>query len=303
VTDTHISPAPATQRGLNALPPIPENAEPLARSAGQALAQHWPEYLMEGAELGIFMISACVFTALLEYPGSPVLRLIPNAFVRNALIGLAMALTAVSIIYSAWGKQSGAHMNPAMTLTFFRLGKMEPWDAFFYVIAQFAGGVAGVAIASLILGMLVAHPTVNYAVTRPGPLGVKVAFVAEVLISFVLLLTVLTVSNNKKLARFTGLFGGMLIASYITFEAPLSGMSMNPARTFGSASLARSFDALWLYFLAPPIGMLAAAEVYVRLRSVRAVHCAKYHHNNDKRCIFRCRFAELEDSKTLKTAQ
>ena len=126
---------------------------------------------------------------------------------------------------------------------------------------------------------------------------------AEVLISFVLLLTVLTVSNNKKLARHTGLFGGMLIASYITFEAPLSGMSMNPARTFGSAFLAKSFDALWLYFLAPPIGMLAAAEVYVRLRSVRAVHCAKYHHNNDKRCIFRCRFAELENPHTLGIAE
>src|SRR5437763_13538220 len=106
-----------------------------------------------------------------------------------------MALTAVSIIYSGWGKQSGAHMNPAMTLTFFRLGKIEPWDAFFYVIAQFAGGVAGVAIAALFLGMLVAHPSVNYAVTRTGPLGVKVAFVPEVVTSFVLLLTILTVFN------------------------------------------------------------------------------------------------------------
>ncbi len=243
---------------------------------------------MEGAELGIFMISACFFTALLEHPASPALRLIPNSFVRNALIGLAMALTAVSIIYSRWGKQSGAHMNPAMTLTFFRLGKIEPWDAFFYVIAQFLGGVFGVAVASLLLGMVVAHPSVNYAITRPGPLGVKVAFVAEVLISFVLLLTVLTVSNNKKLARYTGLFGGMLIASYITFEAPF---------------LARSFDALWLYFVAPPIGMLAAAEVYVGLRSIRAVHCAKYHHNNDKRCIFRCRFAELQNPRTLGTTE
>lgn len=256
---------------------------------------------MEGAELGIFMISACFFTALLEHPASPALRLIPNSFVRNALIGLAMALTAVSIIYSGWGKQSGAHMNPAMTLTFFRLGKMEPWDAFFYVIAQFLGGVFGVAVASLLLGMVVTHPSVNYAITRPGPRGVRVAFMAEVLISFVLLLTVLTVSNSKKWARYTGLFAAALIASYITFEAPLSGMSMNPARTFGSAFLARSFDALWLYFVAPPIGMLAAAEVYVRLRSIRAVHCAKYHHNNDKRCIFRCRFAELENPKTLGT--
>src|SRR5229473_2263715 len=303
VTDTHISPAPGAQRSMSASQPAGDSTASLAHSAAQALAQHWPEYLMEGAELGIFMISACVFTALLEYPGSPVLRLIPNAFVRNALIGLAMALTAVSIIYSAWGKQSGAHMNPAMTLTFFRLGKMEPWDAFFYVTAQFAGGVSGVAIASLFLGMLVAHPSVNYAVTRPGPLGVKAAFLAEVIISFVLLLVVLTASNSKKWARYTGLFGGALIATYITFEAPLSGMSMNPARTFGSAFIARSFDAVWVYFLAPPIGMLAAAEVYVRLRSIRAVHCAKYHHNNNKRCIFRCRFAELENQHALAIAE
>ncbi|HMD43776.1 MAG TPA: aquaporin [Candidatus Acidoferrum sp.] len=301
VTDTHISPALGTQRSVAPSLPTGDSAVSLTNGAGYALARHWPEYLMEGAELGIFMISACVFTALLEYPASPALKLIPNSFVRNALIGLAMALTAVSIIYSGWGKQSGAHMNPAMTLTFFRLGKMEPWDAFFYVIAQFAGGVAGVAVASLFLGMLVAHPSVNYAVTRPGPLGVRVAFVAELLISFVLLLTVLTVSNSKKWARYTGLFGGVLIASYITFEAPLSGMSMNPARTFGSAFLAKSFDALWLYFVAPPIGMLAAAEVYVKLRSIRAVHCAKYHHNNDKRCIFRCHFAELQNPKALGT--
>jgi aquaporin Z len=258
---------------------------------------------MESAELAIFMVSACTFTALLEHPASPAVRLIPNSFVRNAFIGLAMALTAVSIIYSGWGKQSGAHMNPAMTLTFFRLGKMQPWDAFFYVVAQFVGGVSGVAVASLLLGIVVAHPSVNYAVTRPGPPGVAIAFVAELLISFVLLLTVLTVSNNREWARYTGLLGGALIASYITFEAPLSGMSMNPARTFGSAFIARSFDALWLYFVAPPIGMLAAAEVYVRLRSIRGVHCAKYHHNNDKRCIFRCRFAELDNANTLGATQ
>jgi aquaporin Z len=301
VTDTDI--APAIQRNLSASLPNRENEASLTRGAGSALAQHWPEYLMESAELGIFMVSACVFTALLEHPSSPALRLIPNALLRNALIGLAMALTAVSIIYSAWGKQSGAHMNPAVTLTFFRLGKMEPWDAFFYGIAQFVGGVSGVAAASLLLGMVIAHPAVNYAVTQPGPLGAKVAFVAEILISFVLFLTVLTVSNSKKLSRYTGLFAGALIATYITFEAPLSGMSMNAARTFGSAFVAKSYDALWLYFVAPSIGMLAAAELYVRLRSIREVHCAKYHHNNDKRCIFRCRFAELENPRDLATTE
>jgi aquaporin Z len=190
---------------------------------------------MEASELGIFMISACVFTVLLEYPASPLRQSIPSALLRNALIGLAMGLTLISLVYSPWGKQSGAHMNPAFTLTFFRLGKLEPWDAFFYVIAQFVGGVAGVSISWLLMGMVLADRSVSFAVTHPGALGAKVAFFAEVAISFVLILTVLTVSNSRRWSRYTGLFAGTLVATYITFEAPLSGMSMNPARTFGSA--------------------------------------------------------------------
>ncbi len=248
---------------------------------------------MEAAELGIFMISACVFTTLIEYPGSPVRGLLPDPFLRRALIGLAMACTAVILVFSGWGKQSGAHFNPAVTLTFLRLKKIRPWDALFYVLAQFAGGLLGVFIASVLIGIAIAHPTVHYAVTTPNA-GWKIAFLAEVIISFFLFLTVLFVSNTKNLGRYTGLFSGALVATYITFESPLSGMSMNPARSFASAFPARAFDGLWIYFLAPPIGMLLAAELYVRLRSANAVYCAKYHHHNGKRCIFDCRFAELQ---------
>ena len=88
----------------------------------------------------------------------------------------------------------------------------------------------------------------------------------------------------QKLARFTGLFAGACVAAFITFEAPISGMSMNPARTFGSAMLPQLWDSLWIYFLAPPLGMLAAAAVYLRLK--HAVGCAKLHHQNKLRCIF-----------------
>ena len=86
-----------------------------------ALKQHWPEYLMEAACLGVFMISACTFGVVFEYPGSPVHQAIPDPFLRRVLMGLAMGVTAVGIIFSPWGKQSGAHMNPSVTLTFFRL--------------------------------------------------------------------------------------------------------------------------------------------------------------------------------------
>src|SRR5580704_16381166 len=93
--------------------------------------QHWPEYLMEAAELGIFMVSAGVFTVLLECPGSFAHQVIPDPNLRRALIGVAMGATATGLIYSPWGKRSGAHMNPAVTLTFLCLGKIPRVDAFF----------------------------------------------------------------------------------------------------------------------------------------------------------------------------
>jgi len=249
-----------------------------------ALKEHWPEYLMEAAGLGIFMVSASVFTILLYHPASPALQVLPEEFARRVLMGLAMGLTAIGIIYSPWGKQSGAHLNPAVTLTFFRLGKVAPWDAAFYVIAQFAGGVAGVALVAAAAGKLLAHPSVNYVATLPGSGVTGAAFLGEVVIALILMSVVLVVSNTQKLARFTGLFAGACVAAFITFEAPISGMSMNPARTFGSAVLPHLWGSLWIYFLAPPLGMLAAAAGYLRLK--HAVGCAKLHHQNKLRCIF-----------------
>ena len=240
---------------------------------------------MEDARLGIFMISACAFTLLLELPASPVYQALPSAGVRRFLIGLAMGATAIVLIYSPWGKQSGAHFNPATTLTFWWLGKVKPRDAAWYVTAQFVGGAAGVLIARAFLGSSLADPTTNFAVTVPGAAGTTTAFVAELGISFVLMTVILRVSNHTPWAPYTGLFAGALVALYITFEAPLSGMSMNPAPTFGSAIVAGNWTAAWLYFVAPPLGMLAAAALYVWRRGPGAVACAKLHHQNDKRCI------------------
>ena len=263
----------------------------------EALKRHWPEYLMEAAGLGIFMVSAALFATLFEHPASPIRAAIADPFARRALMGLAMGLTAIGIIYSPWGQRSGAHINPAVTFTFFRLGKIEPSDALFYIMAQFAGGITGVLLAQVALGMVIADPSVNYVVTVPGPGGPTVAFLAEVIISFGLMLVVLIASNTKNLARFTGLFAGLLVATYITVEAPISGMSMNPARTFGSALSAHVWTALWVYFTAPILGMLLAAESYLRLKGAREVFCAKLYHNNDKRCIFRCRYQQLVSSE------
>ena len=251
-----------------------------------ALKHHWPEYLMEAACLGLFMVSAFTFGTILEHPASLVHQAIPKPLLRRFLMGLAMGTTAIGIIYSPWGKQSGAHINPSTTLTFFRLGKVATWDAIFYVIAQFVGAVAGALLASVVLSAWVSHPAVHYVVTTPGKAGTGVAFVAEIGITFILMTVILNVSNNMRLHKFTGLCAGALVATYITLEAPISGMSMNPARSFASAVPAHHWAALWIYFIAPLIGMLAAAEVYMWMKGTQSVACAKLHHENHTRCIF-----------------
>lgn len=254
--------------------------------------KHWPEYLMEALGLGLFMVSACAFGALLGHPASPLKQALPDPFTRRALGGAAMGLTALAIFHSPFGKRSGAHLNPAVTLTFLRLGRIAPADAAGYAAGQFLGGVAGVALMSA-LWTWVRSPEVNYVVTRPGQAGIEGAFLAETLISFGMMSAVLHTSNHRLLARYTTFVAAFLVAAYIMFEEPFSGMSMNPARTFGSALAANVWNALWLYFLAPPLGMLLAAEVYVRTRGLSRVFCAKFHHHNHSPCIFRCRFHEL----------
>lgn len=261
-----------------------------------ALARHWPEYLIEAALLGLFMVSAGVVGTWLEYPGSPARLALPDPFVRHAFGGLAMGATAIALIYSPWGKRSGAHFNPAVTLTFWRLGKVDGWDAVAYGVFQTAGAVAGVLLVWAVAGQPFAGPPVTFVATVPGPAGSAVAFAAELAISFVLMLVILEATNRPRLARFTGVLAGALVALYIAIESPLSGMSMNPARTFGSALPGSVWTAWWVYFTAPPLGMLLAAEVYRRRGLGRSPRCAKLHHDNDQPCIFRCDYGVAEGS-------
>jgi aquaporin Z len=276
-------------------PAKPYRAPGIENADVQNTAIHWPEYLIEAACLGLFMLSAACFATLLRHPASPLAPALASVMwplVQRLPMGIAMGLTAAAIIYSPLGRRSGAHMNPAVTLTFLRLGKMAARDAAAYVAAQFAGGAAGIAAATWLLRGLPSHPAINYVATVPGAAGQLAAFAAEVAISFGMMLLVLGTSNIRRLARFTGAFAGLLIAAYITVEDPLSGMSMNPARTLGPALLAHTGGSLWIYFIAPPLGMLLAAELFVRVAGAQRVRCAKLHHPSGVRCIFRCRYME-----------
>ena len=254
---------------------------------------------MEASEVALYMFSVCVFATLLQHPASPLRHLISNAFYRRLLMGLAVGGTVVAIVLSPAGKQSGGHFAPAVTLTFYRLGKVRFWDTLYYVTAQFCGAVFGAGIAKYMLRDAPANQAVRYAVTVPGMYGSIVAFIAEVGISFGLMITVLVVANREAVARYTPYFVGVLYAIYITFESPLSGASMNPARTFGSAIQAGYWHALWIYFVAPQLGMLAAAQVFLRVRGGVEPFCAKLHHHNNKRCIFIHSVVQQDETRIL----
>jgi aquaporin Z len=227
----------------------------------EALRRHWPEYAIEGWALGMFMISASVATVLLYDPRAPTFGLIENEFWKRALMALAMAGTAAAIIYSPWGKRSGAHMNPAFTLSFWVMGKIKTVDAVYYALFQFVGGLCGSLLSYVLTGGLLADPQANWAATVPGPQGVAAALFSELIIAFILMFVV-AVMLNSKFDQLIGIVAGGLIFLYVLYESPYSGFGMNPARSFSSALPADTWTAFWVYLIAPPTGMLTAVFVH-----------------------------------------
>ena len=237
---------------------------------------HWPHYVTEAVGLAYFVSCASIVTVLLEHPASPVRQAIDSAIARRSVLGVVMGLVIVSIAYSPWGKRSGAHINPAVTLTFWRLDSISLADALWYVVAQFTGAIAAGQLMFLVLGRFYANSSVHYVMTKPmpQPLGEPIAFAAEFVISFLLMFLLLWALQNKKTKDKAGWLIGGLIAFYILVESPYSGMSLNPARSVGSAVAAGDYHGLWVYWLAPPAAMWIAAMLFRRFCQRKRPACA-----------------------------
>jgi aquaporin Z len=201
-----------------------------------AYRRHWPEYLMEAAELGAFMIAACIAAVLLFDSASPLAEALPNPILRRLLMVSRWEAPRWQSFtlpgHAVWrSRQPDGY-----------LGKTAPWDAAFHVVFQFVVAWRGAGFRA-VLGKSLAVPGVDYIVAVPGPEGHAVAFLAEFTISFLVMTAVLVASNIVRLAVYTGWIIGILLVISVTVEAPLSGMSMNPAPTFGSALPARVWTA------------------------------------------------------------
>lgn len=249
---------------------------------------------MEAVCLGLFMISASFFGTVLEYPGSILNEVLPNGFIRLIFMSVAMGATATAIIYSPMGKLSGAHMNPAVTFTFYGLKKISVNDAIFYALFQCVGGTLAVLLMRVVLGEAFEDVHVNYVVTTPGKYGPLTAFIIEIAIAFCMMMMILITSNNSKTAKFTGVFAGIFVMAYVILSGPISGFGMNPARSLSSAIPSGHYNSFWIYITAPFIGMFSAAGCYYYFKGV--VHCGKMHHSKLYECIFNCGYCEHEQS-------
>lgn len=219
-------------------------------------------YAIEAFLAATLMFCVEIFVVALQHPAYPAHEIIVVPWMRRATMGVLMGIVVALLCVSPWGKRSGAHFNPAVTLAFWSIDKTKTIDAICYIVSQFLGALAGIVLASMLTGDAMAHPDVDFAVTTVGACGASWAFAAEFGMSFLLMGSILWLSARPKLSGHTPTLAGALIAFFITVESPLSGMSINPTRTLSSAIMAGHVERLWLYCLAPVGGMFTVAMIY-----------------------------------------
>ncbi|MEP7377542.1 MAG: aquaporin [Chitinophagaceae bacterium] len=237
-----------------------------------AFRQNRKHYLQEALGLAIFMVSACFFTAMLFSEKGSWSHSIQSEMLKNLLMGILMGSTALFIFYSPFTAPSGSHINPAVTLTFLRLGKMCRYDALFFIIFQMIGGTAAVYMMQFLMGTILTNSPVNSAITIPGKFGMWWALVTEFIIAFITMTMVLFISHHDKLKKYTRIFSGMLVCCWVIFAGPISGFGMNPARSFASALPSGIWASFWIYLFIPFAGMLSAAEFFLFTRRTKNIH-------------------------------
>jgi aquaporin Z len=187
-----------------------------------------------------------------------------NAYSGGSLgqvgVALAFAFVVVAMIY-ALGHLSGAHINPAVTLAFWSARRFPAVEVVPYILAQCAGAVAAASALRAVLG-----PVGNMGATLPT-ISAAAAFGVEWLLSFALMFVIMAVATDERVADgFAALAVGLTVGFCALMGGPLTGASMNPARSFGPALVGGLWQAQWVYWLSPISAMLAAARIYDLLR-------------------------------------
>jgi aquaporin NIP len=209
----------------------------------------------------LFAEALGTFCLVFAGTGSVVVDQVTGGKVGGLGIAAVFGLIVVAMIYTI-GPISGAHMNPAVTLGFWSAGRHKTGEVLPYAAAQLLGAVA----ASFALKVMFAGLDTNLGVTLPAASAAQ-SFALETVMSFMLMFTIMGVATGDAAK---GEMAGIAIGGVITLEAafggPVSGASMNPARSFGPALATGNFSHHWLYWAAPALGMLLGARAWRAIR-------------------------------------
>jgi aquaporin Z len=217
---------------------------------------------------------------------SVVAGLLPSASLRLLVSGLLFAGIGSLIAVSPLGRRSGGHFNPSVTFGFWLLGHVDRHDLVGYIVSQCLGATLGAWLVVLLWGPVAVR--IFDVRTVPGPgVAEPEAVAIEAAITALLLLTIFFFTARPPIARWTPLAVWVLIALLVWLTAPLTGTSLNPARTLGPDLVARDFTAFWVYVVGPPIGAAAAALLAHLARAHLYPRTAKLHHHHAYRSIFK----------------
>lgn len=208
------------------------------------------------------VIAECIGTFALVFAGCGAIMVhgIDPAAVPLHAIPLAFGLVIMVMIY-ALGHISGAHFNPAVTLAFAMIGRFKWSEVLPYWLGQCAGAIA----AMVVLSSSFQEP-LTLGVTTPH-VAIEIAVFWEVLLTFILMFVIISVATDS---RAVGMMAGAAIGGTVMLDAliggPVTGASMNPARSLAPAIVSGDLAHLWIYLVAPPLGAIIAAFTYEKIR-------------------------------------
>ncbi len=198
-------------------------------------------------------------------------------------ISFAFGLSVLVMVYTIGGI-SGCHINPAISLSMFASGKMKVKDTAAYVVFQCVGAVFA---AALLYAIAVGNPGYSlaanglgqngYGTSSPGGFSMVSGFMAEVVLTFIFLLVIYGSTSERAPKGFAGIAIGLSLVLIHLVGIPITGTSVNPARSLGPAVIVggAALSQLWLFWVAPIIGGLIAAVVWRLFAETRSTHARR----------------------------
>jgi aquaporin Z len=244
----------------------------------------WRVFVSELAGTALLLLIGLSLVILMFGSGSPLVSLIPNEGLRRLITGFLFGTTGACIALSPVGKVSGAHINPAVTLAFRLMGKLDLQTTLGYIGAQLIGAVLG-SLPLLLWGAM--GSSVAFGATLPGP-GVPLtrAFLGEMITTFAMVALLAVFLAFRRLRPFTPAIFPPLYALMVWAEAPISGTSTNPARSLGPSVISGQWQGWWIYWIGPLAGMLVAVLACSFLG--KRIEVAKlYYFDSDRDRLFR----------------